>query len=40
MKPLLISVLFEFALHSFGGRGTLVPDLMEKSSHVLFALWA
>jgi aerobic C4-dicarboxylate transport protein len=35
---LLISVLFGFALHSFGGRGTLVFDLIEKSSHVLFGI--
>jgi len=33
---LLFSVLFGFALHKFGGRGTLVFDFIEKSSHVLF----
>ena len=38
LQVLLISVLFGFALHSFGGRGTLVFDLIEKSSHVLFGI--
>ena len=38
LQILLISVLFGFALHSFGGRGTLVFDLIEKSSHVLFGI--
>ncbi|WP_310566474.1 dicarboxylate/amino acid:cation symporter [Hydrogenophaga sp.] len=36
LQVLLFSVLFGFALHKFGGRGTLVFDFIEKSSHVLF----
>ncbi len=36
LQVLLFSVLFGFALHRFGGRGTLVFDFIEKSSHVLF----
>jgi aerobic C4-dicarboxylate transport protein len=35
---LLFSLLFGFALHRFGGRGTLVFDGIEKTSHVLFAI--
>ena len=31
LQVLLFSVLFGFALHSFGGRGTLVFDFIEKS---------
>ncbi len=38
LQVLLFSVLFGFALHRFGGRGTLVFDWVEKSSHVLFAI--
>ena len=38
LQVLLIAVLFGFALHKFGGRGTLVFDLIEKVSHVLFAI--
>jgi aerobic C4-dicarboxylate transport protein len=38
LQVLLISVLFGFGLHSFGGRGTLVFDVIEKSSHVLFGI--
>jgi aerobic C4-dicarboxylate transport protein len=38
LQVLLFSVLFGFALHAFGGRGTLVFDFIEKFSHVLFAL--
>ncbi|MEK8032011.1 dicarboxylate/amino acid:cation symporter [Ideonella sp. DXS29W] len=38
LQVLLFSVLFGFALHQFGGRGTVVFDLIEKSSHVLFAI--
>jgi len=38
LQVLLFSVLFGFALHRFGGRGTLVFDLIEKASHVLFAI--
>ena len=36
LQVLLFSMLFGFALHSFGGRGTLVFDFIEKFSHVLF----
>jgi aerobic C4-dicarboxylate transport protein len=38
LQVLLFSVLFGFALHRFGGRGTLVFDWIEKTSHVLFAI--
>ena len=38
LQVLLFAVLFGFALHRFGGRGTLVFDLIEKSSHVLFVI--
>ena len=38
LQVLLFSVLFGFALHRFGGRGTLVFDLIEKMSHVLFSI--
>jgi aerobic C4-dicarboxylate transport protein len=38
LQVLLISVLFGFALHKFGGRGTLVFDFIEKTSHVLFSI--
>jgi aerobic C4-dicarboxylate transport protein len=38
LQVLLFSVLFGFALHTFGGRGTLVFDLIEKTSHVLFGI--
>ncbi|MBC8027234.1 MAG: dicarboxylate/amino acid:cation symporter, partial [Steroidobacteraceae bacterium] len=38
LQVLLFSVLFGFALHRFGGRGTLVFDFIEKFSHVLFAI--
>ena len=38
LQVLLFSVLFGFALHPFGGRGTLVFDLIEKISHVLFGI--
>jgi aerobic C4-dicarboxylate transport protein len=36
LQVLLFAVLFGFALHKFGGRGTLVFDFIEKLSHVLF----
>ena len=36
LQVLFIAVLFGFALHRFGGRGTLVFDMVEKTSHVLF----
>jgi len=38
LQVLLFSMLFGFALHRFGGRGTLVFDVVEKSSHVLFGI--
>jgi aerobic C4-dicarboxylate transport protein len=38
LQVLLFALLFGFALHRFGGRGTLVFDLVEKTSHVLFAI--
>jgi len=38
LQVLLIALLFGFALHRFGGRGTLVFDLIEKTSHVLFVI--
>ncbi|RZL68201.1 MAG: dicarboxylate/amino acid:cation symporter [Variovorax sp.] len=38
LQVLLIAVLFGFALHRFGGRGTLVFDGIEKTSHVLFVI--
>jgi aerobic C4-dicarboxylate transport protein len=38
LQVLLFSVMFGFALHRFGGRGTLVFDFIEKTSHVLFAI--
>jgi len=36
LQVLLFSILFGFALHKFGGRGTMVFDFIEKLSHVLF----
>jgi len=30
--------MFGFCLHKFGGRGTLVFDMIEKTSHVLFSI--
>ncbi|MBC5765183.1 dicarboxylate/amino acid:cation symporter [Ramlibacter albus] len=38
LQVLLLALLFGFALHKFGGRGTLVFDVIEKSSHVLFTI--
>ncbi|MDO8652121.1 MAG: dicarboxylate/amino acid:cation symporter [Undibacterium sp.] len=38
LQVLMFSVMFGFALHRFGGRGTMVFDLVEKSSHVLFVI--
>jgi aerobic C4-dicarboxylate transport protein len=38
LQVLLIAILFGFALHKFGGRGTLVFDVIEKGSHVLFGI--
>jgi aerobic C4-dicarboxylate transport protein len=38
LQVLLFAVMFGFALHRFGGRGTLVFDVIEKTSHVLFSI--
>ncbi|TMG94703.1 MAG: dicarboxylate/amino acid:cation symporter, partial [Betaproteobacteria bacterium] len=38
LQVLLFAVLFGFALHRFGGRGTLVFDWIEEASHVLFTI--
>ncbi len=38
LQVLLIAIMFGFALHRFGGRGTLVFDFIEKISHVLFGI--
>lgn len=38
LQVLFFSILFGFALHKFGGRGTLIFDVIEKSSHVLFQM--
>ena len=38
LQVLLVSILFGFALHKLGGRGTLVFDFIEKISHVLFSI--
>ena len=38
LQVLLFAVMFGFALHRFGGRGTLVFDMIEKVSHVLFVI--
>jgi aerobic C4-dicarboxylate transport protein len=38
LQVLLFAVLFGFSLHKFGGRGTMVFDFIEKTSHVLFAI--
>ncbi|CAG9172887.1 dicarboxylate/amino acid:cation symporter [Cupriavidus pampae] len=38
LQVLLFAVMFGFALHKFGGRGTLVFDFIEKLSHVLFTI--
>jgi len=38
LQVLLVAVMFGFCLHGFGGRGTLVFDMIEKTSHVLFAI--
>ncbi|WP_019141474.1 dicarboxylate/amino acid:cation symporter [Noviherbaspirillum massiliense] len=38
LQVLLFSILFGFALHRFGGRGTLMFDFIEKLSHVLFGI--
>ncbi|MEB0284748.1 cation:dicarboxylate symporter family transporter, partial [Sphingomonas sp. 10B4] len=38
LQILVVAVLFGFALHRFGGRGTLVFEMVEKTSHVLFVI--
>ena len=38
LQVLLFALMFGFALHQFGGRGTLIFDFIEKFSHVLFAI--
>jgi aerobic C4-dicarboxylate transport protein len=38
LQVLLVAVLFGFALHKFGGRGSLVFDWIEKTSHVLVSI--
>jgi aerobic C4-dicarboxylate transport protein len=38
LQVLLFSVLFGFALHKFGGKNSLVFNLIEKTSHVLFQI--
>src|SRR5512137_1181839 len=38
LQVLLVAVMFGYCLHQFGGRGTLVFDMIEKTSHVLFAM--
>ena len=38
LQVLMFSVLFGFALHRFGGRGTMIFDFIEKFSHVLVVI--
>ena len=38
LQVLFFSLLFGFALHKFGGRGTLIFDVIEKISFVLFQI--
>jgi len=38
LQVLFFSVLFGFALHKFGGKNSLVYNLIEKTSHVLFQI--
>ena len=38
LQVLLLAVLFGFALHRFGGRGTIIFDVIETGSHVLFVI--
>ena len=40
LQVLFFSVLFGFALHKFGGKNSLVFNLIEKTSHVLFQIVA
>jgi aerobic C4-dicarboxylate transport protein len=36
LQVLLFAVMFGFGLHRFGGRGTIVFDFIERTSHILF----
>jgi aerobic C4-dicarboxylate transport protein len=38
LQVLLFALMFGFALHAFGGRGTLIFDFVEKISHVFFRI--
>ena len=38
LQVLLFAVLFGFALHKFGGKGSLIFNLIERISHVLFQI--
>jgi aerobic C4-dicarboxylate transport protein len=38
LQVLLFSILFGFALHKFGGKGSLVFNFIEKLSHILFGI--
>ncbi|MDT5158022.1 MAG: aerobic C4-dicarboxylate transport protein [Acidobacteriota bacterium] len=38
LQVLLFSVLFGFALHKFGGKGSLVFNFVERLSHILFGI--
>jgi aerobic C4-dicarboxylate transport protein len=38
LQVLLFALMFGFALHWFGGRGTLIFDFVEKISHVFFRI--
>ncbi len=38
LQVLLFAVLFGFALHKFGGKGSLLFDFIERTSHVLFQI--
>ena len=38
LQVLFFALMFGFALHSFGGRGTLIFDFVEKISHVFFRI--
>src|SRR5205814_4519867 len=38
LQVLLFAVLFGFALHKFGGKGSMVFQLIEKTSHMLFQI--
>jgi aerobic C4-dicarboxylate transport protein len=38
LQVLLVAVMFGFALHRFGGRGTVIFDFVDKLSQVLFAI--